>query len=325
METNLGSFVFSGDLCNKPVSAVIEAAKAAGIDEELVYSIRPRNAFIRAARAIKAKAFATLEGNEGILAHKFKDDEFTVEFQFSAVFLKQHGVDYDSAAVVSFDKKSLAISCDNYTIKSLAERLFMAAQEEYKTNDIQMLLKRLLAKAGCRRIGVRDGVYFVPKQYEHTVIVLKKFLNALGFSYFSGLVTSEDKLQVAKEIVQDIKKTIAELTTEITELKKEDNLSKCIAKNRLKETRDLLRTYKEAADSLQVNLSDILQEAGEAGSMVYEIGVDSIDSLIAKVQQGKSTGIIADLVATSEEFEVPNMQKPREQVVIDFDSEEENK
>jgi len=303
MSEGIGQIIFSSELSSRPIKAVIEAAKQAEFEEELVYEVKPRNAFIRAARKIKQDAFSSgaLLNADGILAHKYKDDENTCEFQFSEYFLRQKGVEYDSAAVIGFDKHTLQITCANEAVKKLAEELYTQAGGVYSTYDIQTLMRRVLVKAGCRRLFLRDGVYYIPAGYKETAKKIRKFLTALNFSFFCLGAGSEDVPEIVRAAINDIKKTVREFQAETITLKQEDKLSKRIARNRLIELRELQKNYMAVANSLQVDLQEILQEAGDAGEVINQIGVDSVDALIAKVQRGEAINtLLSDLVESAE-------------------------
>lgn len=326
MSTKLfGVIIFSNEISGASIDSVRRAAAAAGLDADRIHEIKPRNTFIRAIRQLKALGVIEQGSANGLLLDKYKDDDKTIEFQFSRKFLESEGVSYDKDAVITFDKKSHVIECANPVIKEIAENLYGQIQKKFSGTDVQALVKRYIGLANAKRIPLRDGVYFISYQYNQLAGQIKKFYQELGFSYFILPVGDDSGQQtdVLKAVVNDIKRTIASMTQEITKLKSEDKLTTRIAKARLEELKAELKSYTELATALRANLKDLIAEAGDAGEVLHQIGIDGTDLFISSVlRSGKVSPLMYDLLSVTEPEVAARLPKP-EPVKVDFVDDEQ--
>lgn len=305
MSNPLGIVIFSQEFHSQSLANVREAAAKAGIPEELVREIKPRNAFIRAMRELKKQGVIALHGSDKILSDKFCDDESTVSFQLSRTYVESQGVRYDSAAVINFSKLNHQITCSNSDIKKLAEDLHVKVAEVYLTTDLHMLVKRFLEDNGAKRIPLRDGVYFIPFQYKELAEKIKSFFSALNLSFFTLQATDSEKSDIISLTVKSMCDTVEEVKKEIEELKAKGELTSRIAQNRIKQLQADLVGFQEIAASLNERTLDLVAAAGEAGDILFSIGSSTTEQLIACVQRGTTVApMCLDLLEAATEMNI---------------------
>jgi hypothetical protein len=312
---DLGVILFASELKAVKSGELLLACETAAIPRQLVSDVRPKNAFIRAVRALQTNGVGS-QGRKRLL-HKFTDDNTAVRFQFSDVYLQQLGVRYEANAVVSFDKKTHGITCDSDQIRRHAERFYAEAHEHVLPSDIYALVKRYVDQESAKRIPLRDGVYFLPLSKAHVAENLKKFFTALNFPFFLLPVNAADaanRAEIIKATVEDVGSTVKAIAQEIAELKASDKLTQRVACNRLRELHNQLKQYTELASALSESTENLLEQAGNAGKALLR-SAGSVEELIACVESGEHVpGFIYDLVAAaSEETTLP----PRDEIVTE--------
>jgi len=314
MNNLFGVIIFSNEVRPQPLSRVVAAAAHAGINPDWVRGIRPKNAFIRAVRQLK-KEGAITDRADGILAHKYQDDQQVVRFQFSQTYLRGFGVEYDKAAVISFMKEEQSIVCDNEKVLEVAQRLYATVQHQYNCTDIQNLVKRVIEKNDAKRIPLRDGVYFLPVSKQHVAEQVKKFFEHLDCTFFVMPVNSAsgEKTNLIKAAVDDMRASVLSMQAEVKELKTENKLTPAIAKARLALLHKELKQYREISAALQEDAETLFQAAGTAGKSLSQTQ-DGVEGLIASVQGGDGcTELVYDLVEAAE----PELKLPlRESVLL---------
>ncbi len=315
-----GVVLFSNEITSHNIQDVRNAAKRAGIGEEKVHDIKPRNSFIRAIRELKKRKIIEERGADELLLHKFTDvGSDAIQFQFSRSFSEENGVTYDKAAVVSFNKESHEIRCDNPDVRALAVSLYSETMYKYSVQDINALVKRVIEDEGASRLLLRDAVYFIPVQFADTVLKLKNFFSYLNIPLFQ-LTVNEDSGQkgnILKAAVADIRKTVTSFELEVKKLKEDGDLTPRIARNRLTELKKELERYRGIALALRTDLATIIEDAQDAGSALYEVGVDDVDLLISAVQRGGvSSPLVCDLVNA---LSVPEVAKVEDRDLVQVD------
>lgn len=309
---NMG-WVIIPELAARPASDVRRAAEKAGFTQS-VRDMKQRNAFIRATRRLQQQGVIE-EGNAGVLRDKIADED-TIRFQFSQRFVESAGATYDAAAVIGFDKKSGIITSDKPELKALAEKLMDEVSGLCETSDITTFVSRVVAH-DTRRISVGVAAYFISKHHGELVERLEKFYAALSFPVLVLPVgtSSGQQKNLVTHVVADLKASMEALTAEVTALKTEQDaalknpdgevkagLTKRIAKRRIKDLTKQLGEYRQLANSLQVELSDILSAAGEHAKKLVQV-TQPVDQLIAACQKGATMDrVVADLLLANEEI-----------------------
>lgn len=316
LSTGLGIIIFASEIAAKSILEVRSAAKMSGF-EDLVHDIRPRSQFIRAIHEV-TKANTLEEGSHGLLRDKIVDSPQFINFQFSKKFVEEHGAHYDPSTVIKFDKLAGQITCTHAEIRDLAQQFYNKFSNLYLVGDITSLTKRFVEKRGAKRLALRDGIYFIPSQYESTADALKDFYKVLGFDFYVLPVnqTSVDKGTLLKIAANDMRKTVEAFKKEIDELKSKDALTPRIARTRIKELKDQLRQHQEVADSLRADLAEIVNQAGDAGQLIRTIGVTDIEQIVSSVQRGGHfQPLILDLVSAAEPEIMAKVQASRRALV----------
>jgi hypothetical protein len=301
-DKTLGYVCFSENLFNVSLKEARKAAEKAGLDEE-VKDIKDRSAFIRAVQKLKERGAIEEKNSDGVLRHKLADDEKEIKFQFSRYFVEQQGCAYDSAAQITYDKKTSRITCANPQIKALAEQLFDDCHGEFRTTDISSFVLRVVRKAKTHRVPVRDAVYFFASTQKTLIDKLKNFYTLLGFNFVVLPVnhSSGEGGSILKAVVTDFKTGMQQLADEIAQLEKEGEFTKKIAANRLVELREKLAEYRELAQSLQVDMKELFTNIGESSEIMAQACMP-LDALIAECQTGqkKLQPVVAKLLLASE-------------------------
>jgi len=262
-----GFVIAAQDFTEKPLDAVRVAAQRAGLDPALVRDIRPRSAFIRAARSlVKQGVLVEHAGTDGILRDKIADEKHVV-FQFSARHVSDQSAEYVKEAVISFDKESQAIlvTPDNPAVHNEAVRLFTHAGFTASVQDLHAIVDRAFSGI-TRQIMLRRAVYYVPSNARATVETVRAFLGHLGLGFLVLQVSGVDtrtRQDIRTATAEDVRRSVAELTREISQLN--GDLTGEIARNRIEEIRRQLRDYEGIARSLETTVAEILRESGTAG------------------------------------------------------------
>lgn len=303
---NMG-YVLIPEITEKSLHDVRRAATAAGFDIE-VKDIKGRNSFIRACRELQKKGVLS-EGTDGMLRDKLEDDTDIIRFQFSQRYIESKGATYAKAAVVSYNKKSGHVDCDNETIRTLAVTLIKEISDICQTSDIRALLDRVI-REDTRRIAVGLSSYFISAQHSKLVDKLEKFYATLGFNCVVLPVNhARAKGSILQHVVQDLKASVLQLDEEIKALKLDKKLTKKIAQHRIKELRAQLGQYRELAVSLHTDLGTILKGAGEQAAVLIQAAMP-VDSLIASAQKGQPIdSLAADLFVAAEEMTLTFAEK----------------
>ena len=306
MEEILNGFVtFAEELSAQPVSDVRRAAELAGLDPKLVRDIKGRNAFIRTTRELQKQGVIET-GTNGLLRDKLVDDDDVIVFQFSKRFVEANGAKYDREAVLQYTKSTGEITCPNEDIKMLAFKLFAQVQELYSASDINAFVKRVV-ESNCKRILMRDGVYFVPVTARDTISKISRFYRELGFDFTILPVNHSDGQSghVVKAVVQDIKNAMSTLEGEINTLSASGDLTARLARNRIKDLQVQLKQYQDLAESLRVDMSELVSKAGAQANALVQAAMP-VDALIQAVQKGEHLQpLVFDLLAADPDQKVP--------------------
>jgi hypothetical protein len=306
-DTSFGNVIFAEEISEKPIKNVIEAASKAGLDVTIIKEIKPRNLFIRAIRKLQSEGkIEEREKNarvnaESVLCDRYRDDEFKIEFQFSTRFLEESGVRYAKAAVVSFDKDTHTITCEDRAVLDFAQKLYDGAKEIFTTQDINSFTNRVVHKAGAKKLILRSGVYWLPNERRELANKLRDFYRALGFSCFMLTASDQERDDLVKAATRDVVREVQNLKTEIQQLKANKELTPRIAKNRIKELSEKVKQYMEIARSLKTRLSTIFKDAGEAGEVLESVGISSVEEISARIQRGDNVlPVVAELFQAAE-------------------------
>jgi len=300
VQDKLGFVVFSEELQDRPAQAVRDAAAVAGF-EDFVRDLSDRSAFIRATHRLVKDGIVKVE-EDSVLRDKILDNENEVAFQFSQRHLETAGVDYTKSAVVRFDKKSGLVTCSDERIAEMAKKLCATLKGILTPTDINSLVRRVVEKQ-CKRVALRDAVYFIPVQRRDMLDALREFYKALGFFLTVLPIGLQDNQRenIIKATVKDLRENIQRVSVEIETLKGGDKLTPRIARNRIKDLKRELEQYHELAESLQADAKTLFEQAGDASQALLQAAMP-VDSLIAAVQQGhKMDPLVFDLLGADPE------------------------
>jgi hypothetical protein len=98
--------------------------------------------------------------------------------------------------------------------------------------------------------------------------------------------SASNAANITKAIVQDLKKSMGDLTAEIASLKAEGKLTERASQTRLKDLQAALAQYKDLAQAAQTDLGKLVEDAGET-AQVLAYAAHPVDALISLVQGGE--------------------------------------
>jgi len=303
----VGFVIACADMVATPIEKVRAAAKYVGFDADMIKDIRPRNAFIRAARNL-VKQGVLEAGNKGVLADRISDESETA-YQFSSRQVENGVAKYPAQAVIHFNKTSEAITVeglggmteiDRMAVHKSVMGLFEKAGYTYTVTDLNSLLDRMYSEV-TRRIMLRPAVYFVPVTFQSLVFKTRDFLAALGMKYHIFVIGASEQWaiqDVFDATAQDVCKKIAALRAEIAELaeKKDADGAKALtsrmARNRFKEIAKDIQHYRDIARALKVKLEQVLAAAGEDGRTLAALAAGP-ESLVRALSSGNRADPLA--------------------------------
>lgn len=267
------------------------AAKDAGIPSVFVHSIRTQSAFIRAAQLL-----AKSDSFKSDFRASVRDDENALTFAF---VMQRPGVDKDSAdfevnALVKFNKKERFVEVlevppgiSKEEVNAHAMRLFRQALGAWNCSDLHYMIKKYVS-THARQIGLRAGVSFLPSKASEAAHALQTFYTALNIPFFvlpvMPSVRNEENIRQA--IVQDLKANMSRLAEEINTLAKKGTLTDRVSQARMAELQLSVIQYRDLAQSVHSDLSQIIFRAG-AAAHALEFVNQPVDALISMLQRGE--------------------------------------
>jgi hypothetical protein len=289
-EQLMGWIFFANPEGSYDLDAVDAAAKDSGIPEKLVHAIRPRSAFIRAAREL-----AKIDDVKSDFRTRIRDDDEALTFAF---VLQQDGetadrVDFKTEALVKFHKKSQWVEVleappgvDHAEITRQAQAFYKHATRTWTCADVNNLVKRFVARQA-RQIGLRAGVSFLPYQADASIKSLTAFYKSLGVSFYSLPVghSEDNAANLTKAVAAHLRKEMDDLTKEIKELETAGKLTGRMGQSRLEELQTALSQYQDLAKAVQVDMGKLIANAGDAAQVMAYVQ-HPIDALISMAQDG---------------------------------------
>jgi hypothetical protein len=150
--------------------AVAKALTDNGLDASLVKNFLARHAFARACHQLR----------EDRLIEIFREDRYTIEFQFTRRVKTDIELTYHAEAMLVLDKQTGHVSCPVPELE-LKARLAMDRARDYRMPaDITRIVQRLFdsAQVDLFRIRRQGGAYFVPQQHVGFIDQVHRFLPA---------------------------------------------------------------------------------------------------------------------------------------------------
>jgi hypothetical protein len=305
-DQKIGVMLIGEEVRARLLPDVRAAAIEAGIPENYVKEVKPRNAFLRGMRQMIRDKLIDAD----LPADKALDNEDKVRVAFVTRIDQEGHLGYQASVVIDFDKKSEMVTVvekpatvSENAILTKAHEIVQAAKSLCNTGDIGRLVKRFM-DSRCRRIAIRPGVYFIPRQHEEAARIIRDFYGRLNFKYMTLPVgyDTNDLEAVQAGIVKDLKQNISDTERKIVDLKKDGTLSKHAARGRLKALRKSLIQYRELAASTGATLKELCAQAGQAGQKLLNATMTETEALMA-IQGGKTLDpLSAELFVQSEDF-----------------------
>ena len=306
-EEKIGVVLIGDEIKSRPLEDVRRAAGIAGIPEEFIRDVKPRNAFLRGMRLMVKDGIV----NADLPPDKALDDEDKIRVAFVVRRNQTDNLHYHPDVVIDFDKLTEMVTIiekpatvSDTVILMHARELLEKAKTLCNTGDIGRLVKRFM-DSQCRRIAIRPGVYFVPRQYEGAADVVQKFYKELNFEFMKLPVGYDHNNLKAVQagIVKDLKQNIAECERKMRDLKKDGGtVSKFAARGRLKALKKSHAEYRELAASIGTTFEKICEEAGDAGRTLAFSAMAPGEVIVA-IQAGKKFDPLSvELFESSEDY-----------------------
>lgn len=174
-------------------AAMVDALRAAGLDEKMARELAPRNAFSRALKKLSDQRVIR-QTNEDATAIEF---QFTKEAKLSGEFV------YEREAMLTLKKKTGAISCPVESLRHAAEAALDVAFGVRTASDVTSIVQRIIEAHGdLFPIRPQGGCYFVPQRFAPLVDQVQTFLGGIGgtvvrFSVAQGNPETERSVRVS--------------------------------------------------------------------------------------------------------------------------------
>ena len=132
---------------------VVDALRAAGLDESVARELAPRHAFSRACKRLSDRR----------IIRAVAETERELLFQFTAESRRGDRIDYTLETVLTLDKKTGRVSCDLPGLATLAQEELDRCVAVRGGSDVTRVLQRLFEReADLFPIRPQGGCYFVP-------------------------------------------------------------------------------------------------------------------------------------------------------------------
>jgi hypothetical protein len=285
-EKQVGFVFFAQELKEVPLARVAQALSASRLSEKVLRELHPRHLFARATKELVRKGLFKEEEGQGILRDKAPETSAQSIYQVSLRRVTDDGIKYDKKAYVVLDKIALTITADPLSLQGEIESAYAKVSGVYTPGDFRGLIHRIV-RTRFREIYLRDGVYFLPPEAADLLDEIKKFFEGLGFSLYVlpvGVSEVGIKKSILEAVISDVRKNVENLRAE---LEKTEDVSSVVARNRLETVRTDLAKYRDVAKGLGTTLARILEDAGDAGKVLRQVGSNSLESLILAVTTGK--------------------------------------
>jgi hypothetical protein len=151
-----------------------DALAASGLDPAVAREMLPRNAFARAARKLQERR----------IIRQVEDLDDVVRFQFTAEHRPGGLFTYELETVLTLDKATGAIACDDPGLADQARAAFDEEVAHRGTSDVTAIIKRLFADRKDARLDLipinSRGTYFVRRDCLDHVDRIEAFVGRLN-------------------------------------------------------------------------------------------------------------------------------------------------
>jgi len=154
-----------------PLPALVEALRAAGLDESVARELAPRHAFARACKRLSDRR----------IIRPVAETESAIRFQFTAETRREDRIDYALETMLELDKKSGRVACDLPGLATLAqEELDRCIGVRGGADVTRVLMKLFERRADLFAIRPAGGCYFVPAAHAAFTDQAQAFLSRLN-------------------------------------------------------------------------------------------------------------------------------------------------
>jgi hypothetical protein len=217
---------------------LIEALRAAELEEGVARELAPRHAFSRACRKL----------SEARIIRQVGEDTRTICFQFTAEHREEDRYTYELETLLTLNKETGKVSCDLAGLATLAQEELDRCIKARTGADVTRIIQRLFEKkADLFPIREKGGCYFAPQEHVEFVDKVQTFVGRINgkMSRFPIPAGTPHGDRSVKEAVADgLASLIAEHETAIASFgndTRESTLKR--AAERIKVTRHKIETY----------------------------------------------------------------------------------
>jgi hypothetical protein len=245
-------------------TALLDAIRAAELDESAARAMQPRHAFARACKKV----------SDSRIIRQVAEDENNRTFQFTAESRSGDSFQYTLETLLRLDKQSGVVRCDLPGLAILAQEHLDRAMENRNGADITRVIRKLFDRqADLFPIREKGAVYFVAERFAEFVDRVQKFVSAVGgrLARFPVPVgTPQGDRSVKEAVAEGLGEIIAEHRAAMNSFG-DDTRESTIrrAAERVRATRFKLEAY---ADLLLEERGRLERELAEAGGRPEIVG-----------------------------------------------------
>jgi hypothetical protein len=237
-------------------TALIDALRAAELDESVARALQPRHAFSRACRKL----------SESRIIRQIAEDERTLSFQFTAESRCGETFEYKLETLLRLDKHTGIVNCDRPGLATLAQEYLDQAMEYRHGADITRVIQKLFERqADLFPIRDQGGVYFVPIRFQDFVDRVQRLVSAVGgrlARFPVPIGTAEGDRSVKEAVAEGLSSLIAEHRAAVATFgddTREATIKRAV--ERVRQTRFKLESYADLLAEEKTRLEKELAEA----------------------------------------------------------------
>jgi hypothetical protein len=219
-------------------TGLIDALREAKLDESVARELAPRHAFSRACRKL----------SQARIIRQVKEDEDSIEFQFTQESKKDDRYTYTTETLVTLEKAKGKVTCHLPGLATQAQELLDECIAARNGGDVTRVIQRLFErKADLFPIREQGGCYFVPEMHASFLDQVGGFVTTLKGNlrrYPVPAGTAHGDRSVKEAVACGMAELIAEHNAAITSFGKEtrpDTLDR--AAERIRITRHKIQCY----------------------------------------------------------------------------------
>ena len=150
---------------------LIDALRAAGLDESVARELAPRHAFSRACKKL----------SDARIIRQVSEDASTITFQFTSEHKDGDRFEYDFETLLTLEKATGKVTCPLPGLATLAQEELDRCIAVRTGSDVTRIVQRLFERqADLFPIREKGGAYFCPQRHVAFVDQIQQFLGGIN-------------------------------------------------------------------------------------------------------------------------------------------------